>query len=78
MNWISVQERMPDDGERVLVYIPNAFNNHKVTVRQYHVNYARTELDWWIGGYQNYRVEHGYVTHWAPLPEPPKGELGDG
>ena len=65
-NWISVKDRLPPYGERVLV-VNEAYEaergytkyNCGVTVRDPH-------LDFTFWGHK--------VTHWMPLPEPPKGE----
>lgn len=64
--WISVKDRLPPYGERVLV-INEAYETERgytkyncgVTVRDPH-------LDFTFWGHK--------VTHWQPLPEPPKGE----
>lgn len=62
--WISVEDRLPRYGERVLVIneaVKGGYNmyNVGVTVREPHLNFT-----FW--GHK--------VTHWQPLPEPPKGE----
>lgn len=64
--WISVKDRLPPYGERVLV-VNEAYEakrgytkyNCGVTVRDPH-------LDFTFWGHK--------VTHWQPLPGPPKGE----
>ena len=62
--WIPVTERLPEYGENVLAYLEN-----KTTVlRRYNGFFEKT-----LG------VRHGKlvsldVTHWMPLPEPPKEE----
>ena len=48
--WISVEDRLPEDGEHILV---------------------RYSDDWICDEYSP--VDDG-VTHWMPLPRPPKGE----
>ena len=65
-NWISVKDRLPPYGERVLV-VNEAYKaewgyiryNCGVTARDPH-------LDFTFWGHK--------VTHWQPLPEPPKEE----
>jgi hypothetical protein len=65
--WISVKDRLPKDGQRVLYYF------HYVGVHA--GNYAR-ELD--DDGYMHdvFYGKDGFlsddVTHWMPFPDPPK------
>lgn len=59
--WISVEERLPEDG-RYLVLTEKAGNTKKVHTATYN------SLGWWT--YANF----GEITHWMPLPEPPKEE----
>lgn len=68
MEWISVNERLPEDGP-VLVYVsencPSIYIDY----------YGKME-----GGYHGFGHEflmETKVTHWMPLPEPPK-DASDG
>jgi hypothetical protein len=79
--WISVKDRLPEENGRYLCNIPIyegyqevldfATNLEAVDDYDfYHQNHA---------GFYDYDHEWGYVevpaiTHWMPLPEPPKGE----
>lgn len=80
--WIPVDERLPDDREKVLAF-------HKTTYGRYHdiVRFANCleDVDNFdlIGhkhsGFYKYDGEYGYyevtnISHWMPLPEPPEGE----
>ena len=58
--WISVNDRLPDDGESVLTC-----KNGKVDVQVYEKN-----RNGWIQG--NWFWSMATVTHWMPLPEPYK------
>ena len=63
--WISVTERLPVEEEKVLVYIDERM--HIVTfspTNQQFNNYDCLQYD-------EHNVFNG-VTHWMPLPEPPK------
>lgn len=70
--WISVEERLPDeDGDYITM--TNASGKGKgVLFHRYETNYVRgKELRRW---YWNGRLTPWIVTHWMPLPQPPKGE----
>ena len=60
--WISVNDKLPEDGESVLTY-----KNGNVDVQVYEKN-----RNGWIQG--NWFWSMATVTHWMPLPEPYKGE----
>lgn len=76
MTWISVKERLPEVGEPVIVFCakPSALGfSEEIFVAML------TELRSLIPGYENTHfweaasLERGTnVTHWMPLPEPPK------
>jgi hypothetical protein len=60
--WISVKERLPENGQRVLVYYRNQIGETcDITETRY---VAGGYIGFWGGG----------VTHWMPLPEPPEKE----
>lgn len=61
--WIPVTERLPEAGERVLCYC---------RANIYEVMKMRTDGDWVYD--TNHVYMRSFVTHWMPLPEPPKGE----
>ncbi len=64
MEWISVDDRMPQEGEKVLIYIP---------FRGVHLNYVSyVEGGKWFVPAMYGRNNITDVTHWLPLPEPPK------
>ena len=61
--WISVEERLPEIGDKVLFAIP-AYHGTAISIAE------RVGDDIWLIG--NMRAVGGDPTHWMPLPEPPK------
>lgn len=62
--WISVEERLPEDYEDVVIIMRNGASSwYRVAYREYG--------GWSFGGGRRAPDE---VTHWMPLPEPPKEE----
>ena len=63
--WILVTERLPEKGEEVLVF----------DTRENWTGFAwlRPDETWTILGF-DFHFDLGEVTHWMPLPQPPKGE----
>ena len=56
--WISVEDRLPEDSANVLV----CHKNGLVTTN------AWLGANWW------FKNERNPITHWMPMPQPPKGE----
>lgn len=67
MEWISVNERLPEREQRVLV--SNSVTKH-VTIGEMadEYNYGH----WFWGRMFDTDLGSGVFTHWMPLPEPPK------
>ncbi len=65
MKWISVKDKMPERQINVLI-----LTDYGKMATAYCVN-RRTKTWGWIDAM---RPQHSYgsVTHWMPLPEPPK------
>ena len=64
--WISVTERLPENDQWALCFMKDKSFG---TFRVFQWNY----IDWnWNDG--NEWFDEKDVTHWMPLPEPPKGE----
>lgn len=76
MKWIPVSERLPEDlpenkGKKVIncIVAHSPYNNGKLTSQFRQRKWDKRDNKWYwskIGG--------STVTHWMPLPEPPKGE----
>ena len=64
--WISVEDDKPkNSSERVQVFLRDS----NFTA---HIGSPKIDTDRYIDG--KWVRWRGYVTHWMPLPEPPKGE----
>ena len=73
--WISVEDRLPDNKEYDWVLAQVVEDNgfmHIPTVMEY----RQSRNDWFEETYGWLSDHNGAftVTHWMPLPEPPKGE----
>ena len=60
--WISVKDRLPDDNDRVIAFCPY---EAEVSAYRYCVKWG-----WSLKTSMSYNG----ITHWMPLPHPPKGE----
>lgn len=63
MEWISVEERLPEKGRVVLVYISD---RKSIMLTHFFDDFSLVRV-----GMESGFSGHG-VTHWMPLPEPPK------
>ena len=72
--WISVKDKLPPYNRNVLVYRPNMAM--KILVDTYDGYYGDDDDEWYEGWALYGGDTHGnpVITHWMPLPEPPKGE----
>lgn len=61
MRWISVDEALPEEGERVLTYNPKCGEGCCVDIDY------RFDKDFWES-----QGVFSEITHWMPLPKPPK------
>ena len=76
MNWISVKDRLPEDGVCVFVYIPemeHGFGIEKATYGIYWDKIIKNNgFGWRLWPNHDMFFWTNSVTHWAELPEPPK------
>ena len=70
--WISVKDRMPDAFQPVIVHVRHTekWRNTMLTDLPWHV----VEEDIWLGDKWSNNADDDIheVTHWMPMPEPPK------
>lgn len=75
--WISVKDRLPEYDKTVLVVNEDGYMHTAVRIKgsiaridewQIKFGVCFTDNDVWE------EDEQGEITHWRPLPEPPKGE----
>ena len=64
--WIMVEDRIPDDGQNVIAFVDSAF----VVAAQYRNSCFYDVLKDADGSL--FETVSRDVTHWQPLPEPPK------
>ena len=62
--WISVEDRLPDEAVRVLVRL----DGNKPPIGEPRMDTDRVVDGRWVRWFD-------LVTHWMPLPEPPKEEV---
>ena len=79
--WIPVTERLPDIGGCYLVVVKYKYDfekeyNYDTDVATFHFGYESKYIDGQWNTYVDWDEGQQYlhVTHWMPLPEPPKEE----
>lgn len=76
-NWISVKDRLPENQNPVMVFVPPHIDEIKGTFLGYvgMAYYTSLGEGFWCGTDGNLYGAIGMIhtpTHWMPLPEPPK------
>lgn len=67
--WISVEERMPEPFVSVIVHMPQ-----ETPCPTVHEGYRTNDGRWYSAHFVR---EFDEITHWMPLPEPPKEDTND-
>lgn len=70
--WVKVEDRLPRYNETVLVYRPSMAE--KILVDNYYGFYGEDDDEWFEGWacYGKNSTGNDVITHWMPLPHPPK------
>ena len=73
--WISVDDRLPDNKEHDWVLAQVVEDNGYMRIPKV-MEYRQSRNDWFEETYGWLSEHNGLfsVTHWMPLPQPPKGE----
>ena len=75
--WISVDDRLPENGQEVFVAYVFPFQNSLISKHFYSASIYYIDDGNGLVNRPHFENEgfHGMrVTHWMPLPQPPKGE----
>jgi hypothetical protein len=67
MKWISIKDRLPDAGQIVIIVWRGHTQNTCYVYDKHIEQWSTYDGECTIGNNKN-------VTHWMPLPEPPKDE----
>ena len=68
--WVSVDDRLPEEGEYVLCVLKGFNYGGKIQVCKFVPADKFKDKPY----FEHFRNGFPSVTHWMPLPEPPKGE----
>ena len=69
--WISVEERLPEPYKNVLVWRDNYLDDSGCVGIDFTFTFNGGDVEW----ADHMRTWKSVVTHWMPLPEPPKEEV---
>ena len=72
MDWISIKDRLPDYQVALLVYRPQWKGRPIIEAYFIHIDRMGNQFVHDMGEHDNHLFNG--VTHWMPLPEPPKEE----
>ena len=65
--WVSVKDRLPEERQKVLTYFPE---RDMIQLQRHCKQAGASPCGFWIGAV--HWLEDSRITHWMPLPDPPK------
>lgn len=68
--WISVKDRLPDDSDKIVLVIANGKFGNITLDEAFELACYYKDYGWVLESYPD--MENVRVTHWMPMPEPPK------
>ena len=71
--WINVKDRLPEDDVGVIVYAVSNNGDHTIVVTFHTHTLYGFNIEGWASPWQ-YFTRNYTITHWMPMPEPPKEE----
>lgn len=69
MDWIKVTDRLPEDGQHVIVTLTCKTTGKRCVDTNY-TAFIKGEFMWWDEDAHEYTEETDEVTHWMPYPTP--------
>lgn len=70
MEWISVKDRLPADGDKTVLAVVNGYREDIVPMSAIELARYSSDEGWILEAYPE--LEDMHVTHWIPLPDLPK------
>ena len=67
--WISAKDRLPEKDKDVLVWLYGDY-----CIGRYDQDPDNLQMRWKFESFNLYEDDMSYITHWMPLPKPPKKE----
>ena len=71
--WISVKDRLPEDDVDVIVYAVSNNGGYTIVITFHTHKLYGLNIEGWAPPWQYFTISYT-ITHWMPLPEPPKEE----
>lgn len=70
MEWISVKDRLPGDGDKMVLAVVNGKRENITFCNAIELACCSSDEGWILEAYPE--LEDMHVTHWMPLPDLPK------